>query len=207
MNSLGFKLIHCAFLLLICSTSKAEWQLQYQKNDIEIYSQEVLHSDYIKIKASLVIRDQLQQFYQFLSDPKLAPKWLDKVNSSQRLARLDDTTVVVLTIFEGFGPIAEREMLTRSQTVQNDDGFVVNISSFNQYQPKSEQRVRVENATVQWQVNTLADGLLKVTYIGYFEPGGKLPAWLSNHYALKSIKTTFLNLQRLKPKRQSKPSN
>lgn len=199
MRLLVIKLFYAFILLLVSHNVNAIWQTEYNRNGILIQSQSVTNSDFLQIKASVEITDDISSFYQFLSNPDLAPIWLDKVVSSERIARLDEHTVVVQTIFDGFGPVLEREMLVRSQTLQTADGFVVNISSYNHYLPSSKKRIRVKNAQVQWRIKALQNGLLNVTYIGYFDPGGKLPAWISNYYAIKSIKTTFENLQRLKP--------
>lgn len=186
--------------MLFSQQSQAKWQTYLNENDFLIEYQKLEHSKFTEINASITIGGNIDDFFTILTDPKLAPKWLDKVISSELLTTLDDGSAVVLTLFESFGPVQAREMLVKSKVIdKTDNSLQINITGYNEYLPKNKNKIRVKKVKVIWQAHKLDNNNIKVSYRGSFDPAGSLPAWLSNEFALHSLENSFKKLRKLKP--------
>lgn len=187
-------------LSLFSQISQAKWQLYYQAKDLKISYQPLKKSGLYQVKASVRINSNIEEFYHLLTDQSIAATWLEHVDKVQLLESVNATTFIVLTHFQGFGPVYPREMVTESQIIEKSlTQLHIKIKEKNDYIPVSKGYVRVENVDVTWQASFSETNGLTINYISSFDPSGKLPAWISNKYALSSIKTSLQNLQKLKP--------
>ncbi|WNC66956.1 START domain-containing protein [Thalassotalea nanhaiensis] len=200
MNLTGKHCFFLIFVLLFSQQCQAKWQTYLNDNDFLIEYQKLENSKFTEINASIKIGGSIDEFFTILTDPKLAPIWLDKVISSELLTTLDDDSAVVLTLFESFGPVQSREMLVKSKVIEKTaDSLIIKITGYNEYLPKNKNKIRVKKVNVLWQAQRLDDNNIKVSYRGSFDPAGSLPAWLSNEFALHSLENSFKKLRKLKP--------
>ena len=187
-------------LSLFSQISQAKWQLYYQAKDLKISYQPLKKSGLYQVKASVRINSNIEEFYHLLTDQSIAATWLDRVKKVTLLKSVDTTTFIVLTHFEGFGPVYPREMVTESQLIEKTlTKLHIKIKDKNDYMPVTKGFIRVKNVDVTWQASFSETNGLTISYISSFDPAGSLPIWLSNKYALSSIKTSLQNLQKLKP--------
>lgn len=186
-------------MIFSCS-AQAKWQTFYQIPHLQIHYQTLKDSNLYEVKAQITIAATIDEFYQLLTDEKLAPTWLDKVDSTKLIEKFDDQTFIVLTHFKGFGPVADRELLTQTTLVEKTATRLhLSIKDFNHFLPKHKGVVRVKDVDVAWLATVQNNGHLQINYYSHFDPAGDLPTWISNKYALSSLKTSLLNLQALKP--------
>ncbi|MDG1734115.1 MAG: START domain-containing protein [Thalassotalea sp.] len=187
-------------LSLFSQISQAKWQLYYQAKDLKISYQPLKKSGLYQVKASVRINSNIEEFYHLLTDQSIAATWLDRVKKVTLLKSVDTTTFIVLTHFEGFGPVYPREMVTESQLIEKTlTKLHIKIKDKNDYMPVTKGFIRVKNVDVTWLASFSETNGLTISYISSFDPAGSLPIWLSNKYALSSIKTSLQNLQKLKP--------
>ncbi len=86
------------------------------------------------INAEVEITATIDNFYHLLTNEKLAPTWLDKVNSTKLLTTLDDHSFVVRTTFEGFAIVSAREMLTKSVLeVKTANRLILKVTDCNDF--------------------------------------------------------------------------
>ncbi|WNC74068.1 START domain-containing protein [Thalassotalea psychrophila] len=200
MKSYLVNILLLMFILLFTQQCQAEWQSYLNEKDFLIEYQKLENSKFTEINASIKIGGNIDDFFNILTSPKLAPIWLDKVISSELLTTLDDGSAVVLTLFESFGPVQSREMLVKSKVIKKTtDSLQINISGYNEYLPKNKNKIRVKKVKVVWRAQKLHNNNIKVSYRGSFDPAGSLPAWLSNEFALHSLENSFKKLRKLKP--------
>ncbi|MEW6999198.1 START domain-containing protein [Colwelliaceae bacterium BS250] len=186
-------------LIFSCSV-QAKWQTFYQSPYLQINYQTLKNSGLYEVKAQITIGATVDEFYQLLTDEKLAPTWLDKVDNTKLIENINDKTFIVLTHFNGFGPVADRELLTQTTLVEKTASrLYLSIKDVNHFLPPNKGVVRVKDVDVSWQATVQQDGNLVINYYSHFDPAGDLPIWISNKYALSSLKTSLLNLKALKP--------
>ncbi|TRX56738.1 START domain-containing protein [Thalassomonas sp. M1454] len=187
-------------LSLFSQITQAKWQVYHQDKDLKISYQTFNKSGLYTLKASVRINATIDEFYHLLTDVKVAPTWLDRVEKVTLLESINPTTFIVLTHFEGFGPVYPREMITQSVIIEKTASKLhIQIKDMNGYRPVSKGFVRVKDVNVTWQASFNETQGLTISYISNFDPAGKLPIWLANSYGLSSLKTSLYNLQKLKP--------
>lgn len=187
-------------LSLFSQISQAKWQVYHTDKNLKISYQPISKSGLYQIKASVRINSNIEEFYHLLTDQSIAATWLDRVKRVTLLKSVDATTFIVLTHFEGFGPVYPREMVTESQLIEKTlTKLHIKIQDKNDYMPVTKGFVRVKNVDVTWQASFSETNGLTISYTSSFDPAGSLPTWISNKYALSSIKTSLQNLQKLKP--------
>ena len=118
MYKLSYKSLVLMTLMIFSGAVQAKWQTFYQIPYLQISYQTLKNSDLYEVKAQITINATVDEFYQLLTDEQLAPTWLDKVANTQLIAEIDDKTFIVLTHFNGFGPVADRELLTQTTVIE-----------------------------------------------------------------------------------------
>lgn len=185
-------------LLTISTTCQADWDLQYQGDDIAVYSTQPKDSEFIMVKGSIIIDVNINSFYQLLTNETLAPTWLDRVNSTKLIKQISDSQYVVQTFFAGAGLVQSREMLTLSTVIEkNEQRLEMTAIDHNDFLPVNAQFIRVEKVNVRWLAQAINETQIQVTYLGSFDPAGSLPIWLSNKLAVSSLVTSFKNLKQI----------
>lgn len=194
----------CLLLLAFSNVSQAKWDIEYQGNNLTVSSKPAEVGEFVVVKGSVNIEATINEFYQLLTDEALAPTWLDKVVSTELIAQVNENEYVVHTIFESFGLVQAREMLTLSTIIEKTENRLEMTSvDYNHYLPINRQYTRVKMVDVKWQATRINETRIQVNYVGSFDPAGKLPVWLSNNLAVTSLITSLKNLKQITSKADS----
>ncbi|QBY02984.1 hypothetical protein E2K93_00730 [Thalassotalea sp. HSM 43] len=177
-----------------------DWQLYEQQDQLLIEYKEEKNAPFITIRAEIIINRDIDLFYFQLTDASTVSRWLDSVDQCRFLQVNEQGQAMVYTRFAGFTLIASRHMITQTKiTEQSKQHFVLHVEDVPSYPIDNSEHVQVTHVDVTWQAQQLTEQQLRVRYIGTMNPAGNLPAWLSNHQSLRSIKQSLLNLKNLRP--------
>ncbi|WP_394175431.1 SRPBCC family protein [Thalassotalea litorea] len=159
--------------------------IQYRDNPI---------TGFVEIKAQLMLNADLASVRHLLTDKKAVLTWVEGV---KRIVVLEtsENKRVQLTILDPIWPVQAREMLTTNILIESADQFSLTVQDNNQYLKLNPARIRVKQIDVQWQVQQTNDNRVVIDYLGYFQPGGSLPVWLSNEIFLVLISKSLNNLK------------
>jgi hypothetical protein len=75
---------------------------------------------------------------------------------------------------------------------RNPDNVVtVKASAIDGYVPKDKKKVRIKFSDVNWTVTPAGANTLNIEYVAQADPGGSIPAWVSNMFITKGPYETF----------------
>lgn len=166
------------------STSGAAWELQRNDEQAMAYSRIDKASGLQVCRVETVMKASLNALVAMQRDAARIPQWMDGVKSSRIVQEADDY-YITHTLVPSPWPVKDRDSVVRSDIRQQDDGSVlIEFASVEGVVPLQKNYERVQNVKGCWCFTPLQDGKTRVEYEVMVDPGGKLPAWLVNRFAL-----------------------
>lgn len=166
------------------STSGAAWELQRNDEQAMAYSRLDKATGLQVCRVETVMKTSLNALVAMQRDAARIPQWMDGVKSS-RIVQEADNYYITHTLVPSPWPVKDRDSVVRSDIRQQDDGSVlIEFASVEGVVPPQKNYERVQNVKGCWCFTPLQDGKTRVEYEVMVDPGGKLPAWLVNRFAL-----------------------
>lgn len=165
--------------LLTATTAMSEeapWKLQQQDDDINIYSRPVAGSEYLAVKATVLIEAPITHVSKFLGNGNGCAKWRSKCKSSEILETLSEHERYVYAVLDLPWPVSDRDVVLHSKTDidPNTKTARVSLQSVSSRHPPADY-VRAETSG-QFVIRAISDKQVEFTYIMHTELGGNLPA-------------------------------
>ncbi|TLU61119.1 hypothetical protein FE810_15725 [Thalassotalea litorea] len=170
------------------------WNIQQQNDWVRIQYRDNPITGFVEIKAHLMLNTDLASVRHLLTNTQAVLTWVEGVKRIVVLQKTENTRVQ-LTILDPVWPVQPREMLTTNILLDSANQFTLKVQDNNQYLKLNPARIRVKQIDVQWQVQQTDEKRVEIDYLGYFQPGGSLPAWLSNEIFLVLISKSLNNLK------------
>lgn len=159
-----------------------DWELKKEKGGIKVLSANVPESEYSAYLAITVINARTDELVDIIRDPSTCSEWAYRCGQSYRYGQESPNIDLVYTSSSMPFPVKDRDTLARITWHEDPDTKVVRavgVATTNIMEPKA-RHVRIENATVIWELTPLDDGKTLVRTFGHADPGGELPVWLTN---------------------------
>ncbi|MBU2115231.1 MAG: hypothetical protein KKE94_15815 [Gammaproteobacteria bacterium] len=178
----------------------AEWQ---QYKTVGATSVEYRHNTdkLLEVRAQTEVNSTAAAFLHLLEDTANITKWAANTEKAQLLGQPDANTHLVHTYFSAMWPVSKRDMVTQSVWQQDPLSGVLTmvVSDMGQHFPAVQGYVRMQQVQARWTLTPLPDGRMKIEYQGQADAAGKLPHFIGDKVALKSLLKTFLQLQQVLP--------
>lgn len=164
--------------------SSADWKLEKQSQGVTAYTREVAGSDFREFKVETTVNATVDALVAMQRDVKNHPKWIDSVKTAE-LIKEDDDNYYTHTVADAPWPVKNRDSAVRNAISRNDDSSVtIAFNSDNSLAPTKKGCERVGGVKGSWQFNPKGDGTVDVIYSAHIDPGGNIPAWLSNKFSI-----------------------
>lgn len=166
------------------SVSGAAWELQRNDEQAMAYTQIDKVTGLQVCRVETVMKASLNTLVAVQRDASRIPQWMDGVKSSTVVEEGEDF-YITHTLVPSPWPVKDRDSVVRSNIQQSDDGVVtIEFASVDGVVPLQKNYERVQNVKGCWRFTPLQDGKTRVEYEVMVDPGGKLPAWLVNRFAI-----------------------
>ena len=175
--SLGFFLV-----LNISAQKEGEWKLKNQKENISIYTRDVPDSNLKELKMSSEASTTLSGFVTLIREVETNPDWLQGNFSVERLGPKKGDIQYNRTVIDFPFPLSDRDIIGYATVSQNPTNKTVTISSIavpDAY-PKQSGYVRIPLLLSKWILTPTTGGKVKIEYFLRSDPGGHIPAWVTN---------------------------
>lgn len=171
--------------MLIYSTPSiaAEWELQKEKDGIQVYTRSVDGYPYKAIRSVVYLEDtRLSSVVSLIRNSKECPEWSDSCASATIIEWVSELENYVHTITDLPWPVKDRDLVSHVIWHQDPETFVVTMQG-NATRGKLEENegiVRLTEAQVNWELTALENGALKVVFEAHINPASLLPSWITN---------------------------
>jgi len=186
LRATPYLILLAALLLAGRVTAQAgAWQLVSDRNGIQVYMQ---HGDRTPLKTFRgVTRFPLADEYAMvalLNDYPGYPDWLHFVDSARELGRSNEQVRQLHFTTLLPWPLADREAVLQARVIQGDGPtgkeVVVDLSNRADLLPPDPDYVRFPHMEGMLRFRRAGQGLVEVVYQLEMNPGGYIPAWLTN---------------------------
>lgn len=174
--------------------SQSSWEIEKNKDGIEVYTKIEEGSDFKSFKAVMVVQASFSEVISVLIDADNYTTWYGFTKTSKVLKQQKDIQYnYVETIFPW--PYSNRDMVYKmSISYLNSEEINISLKGIPDYIPTKKGIVRMQAAEGHIGLKR-QDGATKVIYIFHSEPGNKVPAWLANSSIAELPFKTLLGLR------------
>jgi len=176
----------CIFVLSSLASVYAvesDWELQRDRDGIQIYTRSVEGSAYDAVRSVTVLEDvRLSALVALVEDTAACPEWADRCAESYVYKRIAPNESLIYTHNNMPFPVKDRDVLAHVTWTQDPNtGEVVMQSRATQGEMEViKGRLRLTEAEASWRFRPLPSGAVEVTNEAHINPGSALPGWLTN---------------------------
>lgn len=176
----------CVFGLFAINTAQAvetDWELQRDRDGIQIYTRSVEGSPYDAVRSVTVLDSvRLSALVALVEDTAACPEWADRCAESYVYKRIAANESLIYTHNDMPFPVKDRDVLAHVIWTQNPvTGEVVMQSRATQGELEEVKgRLRLTDAMASWHFRPLSTGAVEVINEAHINPGSALPGWLTN---------------------------
>ncbi len=192
------KLLLLMILLFLAPTLQAsEWRLVRDQDGIQVFTRKVEGSPIAQSRAVVTLETTLPPLIALITDGDNQQRWVDSVDESRTVRRVDASKAYVYTISKAPWPVSNRDAVVLTELFRNPDSPVVEIRSHAvpDLLPEEKGYVRVKMVDFRWRLTPLADNRVEVRYLLHSDPGGQIPAWLINSTVVDQPFNTLRSLR------------
>ena len=196
------------FISLFCISisAQADWELQRDKSGIKVWTKDYPDSKFKQFKTETKIKASLENVVSVFLDIENMGLWYDRVEKVEMVEKISDMEGTYKIDFELPWPVADRVSAVRALLSHDPVTNVVRVDT--NYEPgiiKDSDVLLVTIMHSEWILTPTDEGFVHIYHKGYMDPGGSLPAWISNSgvkdgpvktlTALKEILPNYINTE------------
>ena len=196
------------FLLLFSGSDTEKvspWKKIRESNGISIYSRTNSLSPIKEVKAEMEISTSLGGLVTLVKDVKNQPKWAYSNIEARILEQKDIYHWINYTLSDVPWPASDRYVIAEVELWQNADSSVYVLSrSSDRFPDYNTEAVRIPLLRTSWYFKKRKNGKIFVRIQILLDPGGSIPAWITNLFVDKGPYNTVYNLRQMVEKEEYK---
>jgi len=191
-----FKSLCFAFLLLTCYAHAqigTNWVLKENSRGIKIFTGDVETSKVKAIRVQCEVEATLSQVVAMLMDIKGSEEWLYHTSSNYIVKQVSPSDLYYYSLVNMPWPVSNRDFIAHLMVSQNPQTKVVTIDAPCNVDmvPAKPGIVRIANSKGKWILTPTGSNGVKIDYTLQADPGGLIPAWLTNMFATEGPSQSF----------------
>jgi len=175
-----------ALLLLLLLTTQItfaqeDWKLAKDRRGVKVYTKREGSMKLKKSKTIATVTASVDEVYKWLTDIENHKEWMDKVATSEVLAKPSENEVIAYYVAKAPWPASDRDIVVRyTLSKGTNTKKVISVKEETGFKPEVDGLVRVPMTNSQWVVSDIGDGKVKIIYETISDPGGNVPDWMAN---------------------------
>jgi hypothetical protein len=189
--------------LLLCApfgnaAAQSNWTLKKKQSGIEIYVRDAAGSSFKEFRGIMTLsKVKLGSLLAVFDDMASYTRWMHNCTEARLLKLISPFERITYIVTHAPWPVWDRDIVSQTLISQDPKTLAVSIRITGKadYLPPVEKRIRVPRIEVFWLLKPLASGDIEVFYQSHSEPGGELPAGLTN---IASVDLPYYTLMKLR---------
>jgi len=189
------------FFILLCfwlTTSSAQytWKLSKEKNGISVYLSDIPGKSLKAVKVECTLTGTFAKLIAILSNVAHMEDWVFHNKKSKMLKQNTPLDFIYYTETSMPFPLSNRDAIIhiRIKTDSLPKFLTITGTGEPDFFPKIPTKVRVPHYKASWKVTMPSANKIQIYYIVEVDPGGSIPAWISNMFADDGPYGSFSNL-------------
>jgi hypothetical protein len=192
------KIIFSVFLMTTLHTafSQVQWELTKEKNGIKVYTATETSSKFKDIKVEAVFTGTIQKLVNILMNVGNTKNWVYGTKDSYLIKKISPNEILYYSETALPWPVSNRDIPIRMQlnTDARNNTLKVVASGVPNAIPEKKGVVRIPYFNAFWDVKYDGKNKLTISYVLKMDPGGSVPASVTNMFISKGPYETFYNL-------------
>jgi hypothetical protein len=197
------RLLKNLLFILIClgnifsAGAQENWKLAKKADGIDVYTLKG-DSKFASFKGHMIIEQSIHSFVALLNDLEEYVNWGYNLKKVSSVKKSGDTLLIYYAIAQVPFPYKNREGVYRNLFKWNTktNTLMVEIETVDGYVEKNKDYVSIKGKGF-WKVVVLPAGKLDITFQMQVDPGGAVPAWLSNMFIDETPYHNLTNIRKL----------
>jgi hypothetical protein len=176
--------------------SATDWKLKKEQDNIRVYTATEGDSKYRSVKVECSVKARFAQIVAALLDIDRLHEWIYSDKYSKLLKQPGSNEVIFYSEVSVPWPCANRDFVADCRVTQTrPDVVLIDSHSESGYMPEKEGVIRVKSSSAHWILTAIGNNEVKIEYTVQFDPGGSVPAWLTNMFVAEGPLKTFEKLR------------
>jgi|WetSurMetagenome_2_1015567.scaffolds.fasta_scaffold157720_2 hypothetical protein len=162
--------------------SGQSWVFVKEKEGIRLYTRKEANNSVKSFKGEVFLHTQIEKVFSLITNVKNFDWWDDDISEIKVLHYEKDKIIQYYLIYDVPWPIADRDLVVDSHiTIDPVTGTIsVEARSLLNVVPERPDLVRIKKYWQKWTLIPVEKDLVHLILEGSVDPGGSVPAWLSN---------------------------
>ena len=212
-----YKIIHTAFVIFILiatfplnsqELTEQGWTLEKNRRGVQVYTRPIIGSKLKEYKAFVSIKTDIEKVVLVLQDAENYSSWMVNLRKAKTITKISDTEQYVYSFGSLPWPFNKRDIISHITVYWSENKDTVNITSLGtpDYIPEQTGVLRVQKSGGIWHIYQKDERTIKVEETFNADPGGSVPCWVVNIFAIEGLYKTLSNLKEYLEDQQ-KPCN
>jgi len=174
-----------------------EWRVQKNTQAIVISSAEVPQSEYKAVLSVTTINKPISQVIELIRNVNRCTQWVYRCKHSKKHLTLSDNKEYIYTATNMPFPVTDRDILAYVEWEENAKNKTMTATGIatNGVLPQKPEYIRLQKATMIWELTELSKNQTKIRNFVHLNPGGNIPSWLSNSLLVDAPFETMMELR------------
>lgn len=176
-----------------------EWRLEKEADGIKVFTRAVPGAKHRTVKATMVVDAGPAELVALVRDTAACKEWAAFCKNSYTHEALSETELYVYTLNDMPWPVKDRDALSHVLwTMDAETGAVVmRASAVTGVLDENKGALRLTEAETSWTFTLQPDGRTSVTSEAHVNPGGPIPAWITNRLLVDAPFETLSEMRKL----------
>ncbi len=183
--------------ILTPPTDNSEWELSLEKDDISVYTRNSEGTKFREFLAETTMTGSIEDFKSIITDVSHYPDWLPDCQSAEIVERPIETDITYHMKLKVPFPFENRDIV--QQIILKENGNHLNVIILNRPNrlKKEKKYVRMPIAYGSWDIQEISGNKISIKFQYLADPGGEIPVWLVNSFAVKNPHLSLVNIRKL----------
>jgi hypothetical protein len=189
------------FFIALFNTANAQitWELTKDQNNIKVFTGKDASSKFKDIKVEATFQGTIQKLAAILLNVGKTKGWVYGTKDSYVIKRISPNEVLYYSETALPWPVSNRDIPIKMMinTDAKNNTLKVIAAGIPNAIPERKGIVRIPYFSASWDVRSDGKNKLSVTYLLKMDPGGSVPAGVTNMFVSKGPFETFNNLSEM----------
>ncbi len=190
----------CLVFLVFLTTNKllanTHWELEFDQEGIRVYTQLDEGSPYKQIKVLTTINAPMDRVMDILLDFNEYETWMNDVDECYLLNRLDSSFYVFIHE-DAAWPMQNRYQVSKMSFEKAISKAQVRFKSVPNFIEKRTDAIQIKQFEGHWELEGRTEHQCILEYVLIQNPGGHIPPWMTNLYAVENPYNSVKKLKKL----------
>lgn len=201
MNSVFITIVFTAIFATAPSNgiAQSDWSLSTDDNGIKVYTRKSDSSDFKSVKVEAVFTGTCDKLTKIIMGVGNNINWVYHTKTNHIIKNISANELIYYEETSLPWPMRNRDQAVRIRLYSDSINHTLKITTLGEPNdiPLTSGIVRVPYFFGLWQVKALNSTQISIEYYLNVDPGGSIPAWISNMFVAKGPYETFVNLSQL----------